>query len=278
VWLVQDRPEYQIYSNGLRIENTYLTSNARRMYQILDRKHATTPHPEWFSEPVGIVFHTTENPLPEGLSTALLQLLRERCSYNFVIDRFGRTHRVVDELDAANHAGNSIWANGDSVYVNLNNSFLAVAFDAQTPDGGVPALTPAQLYAGRLLTQVLRSRFRIPAENCVTHAQVSVNPMNMRMGYHTDGANQFPFIALGLPDNYRLAPAAITEFGFEFDSLFEHAMGDTAWEGITDAQRQIATRASAAGTSAEDYQSAIQQKYKKLYAALKLTGAMDEPR
>ena len=30
--------------------------------------------------------------------------------YNFLIDRFGRVYRVVQESDAANHAGNSIWA------------------------------------------------------------------------------------------------------------------------------------------------------------------------
>jgi len=53
-----------------------------------------------------------------------------------------------------------------------------------------------------MLTRMLRSRYSIAAENCVTHAQVSVNPSNMQLSYHVDWAAAFSFAALGLPDNY----------------------------------------------------------------------------
>ena len=56
---------------------------------------------------------------------------QHRC-YHFVIDRFGQVFRVVRESDVANHAGNSVWADDKSVYVNLNSSFLGIAF--RNPD------------------------------------------------------------------------------------------------------------------------------------------------
>ena len=49
-----------------------------------------------------------------------------------MIDRFGRVFRIVRESDSANHAGNSVWADQHWVYVNLNESFFGVAFEAQT--------------------------------------------------------------------------------------------------------------------------------------------------
>ena len=41
---------------------------------------------------------------------------------------------------------------------------------------------------------MLRAKYRIPESNCVTHAQVSVNPDNMLVGYHTDWSGNFPFL------------------------------------------------------------------------------------
>jgi len=45
------------------------------------------------------------------------------------IDRFGRVFRVVAEESKANHAGNSVWANGGRVYLSLNHAFLGVSFE-----------------------------------------------------------------------------------------------------------------------------------------------------
>src|SRR5205085_5091617 len=94
------------------------------------------------STPVGIVFHTTEShlvPFEEDenrrlkqLGRNLLDVIRRQRSYHYVIDRFGRVFRVVEESDAANHAGFSIWADAAGIYVNLNDSFLGVSFEGQT--------------------------------------------------------------------------------------------------------------------------------------------------
>ncbi|HET8547574.1 MAG TPA: N-acetylmuramoyl-L-alanine amidase [Bryobacteraceae bacterium] len=286
VWLVEETPEYQLYSNGLRLENAYLTTNTHRFYQVLDRQHGMQPSTTWSSQPVGIIFHTTESPAApftaadndalRRCSAGLLATVRNRQSYNFVVDRFGRVFRVVEELDAANHAGNSVWANGSHVWLNVNNSFLAIAFEATTPAGGIAHFGAAQLHSGRLLTQLLRGRYGIAAENCVTHAQVSVNPDNMRIGYHTDGAAGFPFRELGLPNNYELPLPSLTEFGFEYDDTFRAAMGASTWNGIVESERLLERAAAQTKLAAEEHRSRLRDRYRRLYAALKLTGAMDE--
>lgn len=141
----------------------------------------------------------------QRIGESLIEYVQRKRAYHFLIDRFGRVYRVVAETDAANHAGFSVWADESSVYVNLNESFLGVSFEAETQPGQMqPSVSPAQVRAAAMLTEMLRSRYAIPAANCVTHAQVSVNPSNMRVGYHTDWASSFPFEELGLPDNYAL--------------------------------------------------------------------------
>jgi len=52
--------------------------------------------------------------------------------YNFLIDRFGRVFRIVNESDAAQHAGYSVWSDDRWLYVDLNESFLGVSFEART--------------------------------------------------------------------------------------------------------------------------------------------------
>jgi hypothetical protein len=181
---------------------------------------------------VGIVYHTTEslqapfepsqNTVLKRVSESVLEYVRRRRAYNFLIDRFGRVYRIVRESDAANHAGHSIWADDSSIYVNLNDSFLGVSFEAET---GSLRVNPAQVRAGAILTEMLRSRYRINPLNCVTHAQVSVNPSNYQIGYHTDWASSFPFERLGLPDNYARPLPSLTLFGFEYDSAFVDRVG-----------------------------------------------------
>ena len=281
VWLAEEAGAYDWYSNGLRVDNAYRVRNERRFYQMLDRSLGMQPTLDWRSEPVGIVFHTTESPQapfdPEQngnlqrLGRLLLTHIRDNRSYNFVIDRFGRVFRVVDEDDAAHHAGNSVWADGRWALVNLNASFLAIAFEAQGA-----SLTGAQVHAGRLLTQFLRSKYRIRPELCVTHAQVSVNPSNMRIGYHTDWASGFPFNEIGLANNYDLSLSSITDFGFGYDEVFLKAIGDKIWRGLTQAEEKLAIDAKESGREIAVYRNDLQERYKRLYGSLKLTGALDE--
>jgi hypothetical protein len=129
-------------------------------------------------------------------------------------------------------------------------------------------VTAGQITAARMLTEMLRARHGIPPENCVTHAQVSVNPFNMRIGSHTDWARGFPFMQLGLPDNYAIAPASVYAFGFRYDEAFLEAAGGR-WKGIVAAEDQVRRRASEEKTEPARYRAMLQRRYKDITASLK---------
>ena len=169
--------------------------------------------------------------------------MRQHKSYNYVIDRFGQIYRVVRDTEAANHAGHSIWADSVNVYVGLNESFLGVCFESSSDvQAEGEQLTEAQLIAGRLLTAVLRSRYRIDDANCVTHGLVSVDPSNMLIGYHHDWVSNFPFEALGLSNKYEIAPASVSEFGFTYDGRIVKKFGGFVWPGVRKAEEEFARR------------------------------------
>jgi hypothetical protein len=287
VWVAQSSETHDLYSNGLRVENAFAVQNEPRFYQVLDRSRNMEAGDEWRSEPAGIVYHATESPqLPfdreqnsslQRMGKALVKHIQERRSYHFFIDRFGQVFRVVEENDAANHAGNSIWADGRWLYLNLNSSFLAIAFEAAADAvTSVPFVNNAQVHAARSLTQMLRAKYQIAAQNCITHAQVSVNPSNMRIGYHTDWAAAFPFAELGLPPNYDISLASITDFGFDYDDAFRKALADKPWRGLALAERQLEKNAKSLGVDLDQHRGQLQERYKRLYSALKISGATDE--
>ena len=147
VWLVESGKQSDLYSNGLRVENQFAASRpprrnylayARRTSRRVGRTMALpagrhcVPH---HREPSGAFRRGPESHLSrEG--EGLLEYVSRQRSYHFVIDRFGRVFRIVQEAGYANHAGNSIWADDDWIYLNLNQSFFGVAFEAQSsPDG-----------------------------------------------------------------------------------------------------------------------------------------------
>ncbi len=273
IWLVERCDEFDVFSNGLRVDNKYMVANRPRRYRVLDRNAGPEQIAHERQDPAGIVYHTTEShqaPFEERHSTALrrageslLEYVRRHCAYHFVIDRFGRVFRVVQETDSADHAGHSIWADERWIYLGLNASFLGVAFEARTPE-----VTAAQINSARLLTEMLRAKYRIPGSNCVTHAQVSVNPGNRRMGYHTDWAEGFPFAQLGLPDNYEQTPASLSLFGFGYDNYLVRAAGGESWKGLVAGERDLNARAAAAGMTMAHYRATLQQRYRESLAAI----------
>jgi hypothetical protein len=253
VWLVERKGDYEQYSNGGRILTDYETENRPRAYFIMKRG-AETVEPHVRHEIAGILYHTSENDLlpftaanNESINKTtreLLEFVRRHQSYNYVIDRFGQIYRIVRDDHAANHAGHSIWADKNSVYIGLNESFLGVCFETRS-DAGAPdeQLTEAQLISGRLLTAILRSRYDIDDANCVTHGIVSVNPAKMLIAYHRDWARNFPFEAMGLSDKYQVAPASISEFGFTYDSFILSQLGGAMWPGVAAAEQEFQRRA-----------------------------------
>ena len=278
VWPVEKNSHFEIYSNGLRIENQYAVSHRPRAYRAYPIGDPEPAGGEKRTLPVGIVYHTTEslqapfessqNNLLKRVGESLIDYVRRRQCYNFLIDRFGRVFRIVNESDAADHAGHSVWADDRYFYVNLNDSFVGVSFEAQTGAGEVSTrVGEAQVHAAAMLTEMLRSRYKIPGGNCVTHAQVSVNPSNMQIGYHVDWASSFPFEKLGLPDNYATPSPAVSLFGFAFDTSFEQRAGARLAAGALEADRRLIERAKSAHLSLAAYRQALHKRYLKIMAS-----------
>ncbi len=278
VWLLESQGTAEVWSNGLRIERRFEVANEPRSFEAYPSGREADP--VVMAAPAGIVYHTTEShlaPMEEQqnrrlriIGESLLGFIRDNRSYHYVIDRFGRVWRVVRETDAANHAGNSIWADGEYSYLNLNRSFLGVSVETQTASQGeeTPA-TPAQVHSLKVLTEMLRSKYRIAASNCVTHAQVSVNPANNQVGYHYDWADRFPYAGAGLPDNYKAPVPAIWMFGFTYDPSLVTVTGARYWEGLVRAEARLREDATLNGAAPEVYRKRLSQRYRKLFDQLK---------
>ncbi len=285
VWQVEHKDNYERYSNGGRISTEYETDNHQRAYYVLS--HAddkTSAQSAAHRDPIGIVYHTSESDLVEftadnneSIEThtrGLLQFVQRKRAYNYVIDRFGQIYRIVRDEQAANHAGHSVWADKQGVYVGLNESFLGVCFETRS-DAHAEQLTEAQLVAGRLLTQILRSRYQIDDADCVVHGLVSVNPDNMRVCYHHDWAHNFPFAAMGLSDKYQIAPVAISEFGFTYDDDIVAQLGGAMWPGAVAAAAEFDRRAAAVNTRPDNLRRQMRERYRQqMELARKLRASM----
>jgi len=262
VWLAEKGEGYEFYSNGARVLTEFECEGAKRkFYRIgLDALAGGSEEFETIDRPVGIVYHLSEGDLLpfsdnynsslQSKSRALVEYARDKKLYNYLIDRFGRTYRLVGDEFSSHHAGNSVWSDGQYVYVNLNASFIGVCFEGRSNGGsavGPDGINEAQIYAARVLTAVLRSRFEISDANCVTHGLVSVNPSNRLMGYHTDWVSGFPFEAMGLSDKLETEMVAISRFGFDYDQGYTSAAGGQRWPGIEKADATLRQAAEKGG-------------------------------
>jgi hypothetical protein len=301
VWRIEWSRDFEVYSNGLRIENQLAVANDPRSYALVSVEDWARQRPNRTAngqtddekrssvvlrtQPAGIVFHTTESDQAPFEATEqhnlhrigreTLLYVRNKRAYHFVIDRFGGVHRIVVESDAANHAGNSVWADSRWLYLELNQSFLGVGFEASMQTGESP-INEAQVHAAKVLTEMLRSKYNIPAENCVTHAQVSVNPGNRRIGWHSDWGKEFPFREIGLPENYELPPPSIFLAGFEYDNVYINATGPGIWNGLALADLRLCDQAAARHMAVGEYRTLLQQRYRDEIAALRNKGADEE--
>lgn len=286
IWIVERGNGYELYSNGGRILTAYETSTEKRSFYALMRKQTKKSqpspvetqqsafYPEFRDRPMGILYHTTQSDiLPfsarynqsiKSNTDALLEYVRQEKLYNYMIDRFGRIYRLVRDEDYANHAGNSIWSDDEAVYINLNHSFIGVAFEGWwsadlkfNPD----QINEAQLYAGKVLTEILRSKFAIRDSDCVTHGMVSINPSKFLIGYHMDWATGFPFAKMKLSDKYEQPTPSISEFGFKYDRTFVNSLDGRLWSGIDFAEARLKARAADIGLSAEALRRQLQSDY-----------------
>jgi hypothetical protein len=272
-----------VYSNGLRIETNNTAPHDPRLEETVtvDGHRFITGS----VKPVGIVFHTTESHMEafeEGrnrhlqrVGRWLIEYVARHHFYHYLIDRFGRVHRVVPEGHVANHAGRSIWADGKNTYLDLNASFIGISLESETQRGVLisDTVTPAQVHSLRTLLIMLRLKYDIDESNCVTHAQVSVNPDNFRIGAHTDWASNFPFGEVGLPDNYLQPSPAMVQFGFGYDDTFRFATGARMWKGLEASDKLFTEKASKAGQPPDQYRSNLKRRYRVALEAIKAANA-----
>ena len=277
VWLAEQGEGYEFYSNGARVLTEFETDGGpRRFYRFeLEALADNSGQGEILSQPVGIVYHVSESDLLpfadrynaslKNLSRALLEYAHEHRLYNYVIDRFGRTYRVVRDEFAANHAGNSVWSDGHCAFVNLSASFVGICFEGRGATMGADGINEAQIYAARVLTAVLRSKYGIDDANCVTHGLVSVNPSNRLMGYHTDWVSEFPFQALGLSNKYETELVAISRLGFSYDQAYVSAAGGK-WPGLEKADASLREAAEKKGLSVGRERQLLAQVFGRAYS------------
>jgi hypothetical protein len=268
IWLVEKGPQYELYSNGLRIDTGLAVKGTPRAYRVFDEDGRLDPHVQ--TAPVGLLFHTSESdvwPLEaaynenlRGSSQGLLRYVQHNRLYHYVIDRFGRVYRIVSEDSKANHAGNSVWAYDGKVYLNLNHAFLGVSFETRWEGGKALPITQAQFAAGRNLADSLRQRYSIAPEMCVTHGLTSVNPTKRLIGHHMDWARGFPFEAFGLPDQYRRKAPSVAIFGFDYDDDFLKVL-DEPWPGVRVAEAELAAEARRQHRDVEDLRYEKQTAY-----------------
>jgi hypothetical protein len=255
IWLADRGSDWELYSNGLRIETSFAQTGEPRNYRVHDRSGALQK--TVYTRPIGILFHTSESdlwPLEADYgkelrrsSASLLKYVSNNRAYHYVIDRFGRVYRTVEDETRANHAGHGVWAHGGEVYLDLNSAFLGVSFESRWEGGRTLPITRAQLIAGRNLTNYLRQRFAIAPEMCVTHGLTSVSPLQHLIGYHRDWARGFPFAAFGLPDLYAQPPPSVALFGFAYDDEYLRMVGQ--WDGLVAAEKILADEAKAQSVS-----------------------------
>ena len=272
IWKYESKDGYENWTNGCRILTEYETDNRPRAYYNIPRG-VETDGDQFSNKIVGIIYHTPEsgivpfvpdnNETIQKRSRRLLETVRERKLYNYMIDRYGNIYRIVRDNQAADHAGYSIWADAKNTYVSLNDSFLGVCFESKF-DGAETLdeiLTPAQINAGRLLTDVLRTKYQIDDANCTTHGLVAVDHEKMLIARHHDWVRNFPFDAMGLSDKYKIHPPSMSDYGCTYDLNVLAKLGNRLWEGALKAEEEFNRRAEDARVSPDELRRKLQARY-----------------
>lgn len=114
--------------------------------------------------PAYVVLHHTTNDTAEQALRTLTDPLRE-VSAHYLIGRDGRIYQLVDERRRAWHAGQSRWGSD----ADLNSSSVGIELD----NNGREPFPVEQIDALLRLLGDLKSRYRIPTENFLGHADVA---------------------------------------------------------------------------------------------------------
>jgi N-acetylmuramoyl-L-alanine amidase len=272
IFLFATEGGYEKWSNGCIISTKYETNNHPRAYYTIPRG-AETDGEQKTDKIVGILYHTPENymfdfdpknknAIQQG-SRGLLGDVQKHKKYNYMINRIGEIYRIVRDDQTAHHAGDSLWADDKNTYVLLNESFLGVCFESKF-DGAASLeeiLTPAQIRNGKLLTDVLRTKYNIDDANCTTHGLVAVDSEKMLIARHHDWVRFFPFEAMGLSDKYKIQPPNMIDYGFTYDNDVMAKIDNQLWEGARTAGGEFKKRAERESVSPDDLRQKMRDRY-----------------
>ncbi len=286
IWLVEKTADMETYSNRLQIITSFSVENIPRSYIAFPKKTGILPMAESLSTEIrGILYHASEgdmapfkpekNRLLNKYSSQLIKYACRKKGYHYLIDRFGRVYRIVREEDAAFHAGNSVWADEDSIFLNLNHAFIGICFEGKgfekfyEPGSTKPrirviddtTINEAQIQSGKELTDWLRFHYGIPHGNCVPHGLASVYPKNRLIGYHLDLAHGFPFHQFGLRNKYREMIPSMVEFGFKQDHYFRKVLNGNIWPGIGRSEEYLKNMAKQTGISLKAYRKELNLRF-----------------
>jgi hypothetical protein len=247
------------------------------------------------SDIAGILYHASESDIfdykPEMTSSikrysrALIKYLCKEKSYHYFIDRFGRVYRLVKDEHAAFHGGNSVWADDESIYLNLNHAFIGICFEgrdfetvgksaaADDDKKGTPnismmqtsSINEAQIRSGKELTDLLRVKYNISQHNCVPHSLASVNARSLLIGHHLDLSYGFPFNEYELSNKYNEPLPSITEFGFYYDKYFEKIFSAKKWPGISYSEELLKKQAKKKNLPLPEYRNLLNKKFIKFF-------------
>jgi N-acetylmuramoyl-L-alanine amidase len=279
VWFVGKKGNIESWSNRAKIRTEFETNNEPRRYYVIPRGSDSFSN-ELRSNIVGIVYHTSESHIdpftPEYSESiqrstqGLINFIRPRKLYHYLIDRIGDIYRIVRDDHSADHAGHSIWADSKYTYVGLNDSFIGVCFESTVKSGAgaEDILTEAQIKSGRELTDVLRSKYNIDDANCTTHGIVAVSKETGFIGRKQDWIRNFPFDVMGLTDKYKVPLPSVSEYGFTYDGEVLQKLDGKLWEGAIIAERQFKKRAEEVGIDPETLRLQLLERYKAQMAVM----------
>ncbi len=285
IWLVEQSEDLEVYSNRLRIITSETVSHVERNYLVFPKSLNQLPGVEKTTNHIkGILYHSSESdilPLSEKLnnnikksSMQLLKYVQRIKSYNYLIDRYGRVYRIIPDSQAAFHAGNSIWADDETIYLNLNHAFIGICFEGRdfAPKGlGITAkdhssINDVQIKSARELTDWLRFKYKINEMNCVSHGLTSINPTKKLIGYHMDLAKGFPFSKMGLSDKYNVPLPSMVLFGFTYDDYYLSVFKNRLCEGIRISEKKIQEKAGSNHLNAGEYRRILNNRFSVLSA------------
>lgn len=294
IWQVEKTDQIEHYSNRLQIITTHTVKNIPRAYYRFHRNSSMLPAEDQVSDQIaGILYHASESDLfdfkPEmttsiqKYSRALIKYLCKKKSYHYFIDRFGKVYRLVYDDQAAFHGGNSIWADEEWIYLNLNHAFIGICFEGkdfetvtQSKEGNsqsqpklllmeASSINEAQLRSGKELTDLLRVKYNIPQNNCVPHGMASVNAQTMLIGHHLDLSHSFPFEEYELNNKYNVPIPSITEFGFSYDRYFKKIFNGNLWPGIRVSEKLLLEQAQREELSLRAYRRLLNKKFNNFF-------------